>query len=152
MELPSNFKEFTLDSDFDNLSLSLLLSQPENMDIKAIIQISHGMAEHKERYIEMMRYLSGQGFVCVINDHRGHGKSIKVKEDLGYWYSGGYVAIVEDLLKVTKHIKSMFPEKKVFLVGHSMGSLIARSFIKRYDSEIDGLVVSGRPSYNPALG
>jgi alpha-beta hydrolase superfamily lysophospholipase len=46
----------------------------------------------------------------------------------------------------------MFPGCPVYLFGHSMGSLAVRSFTKRYDSHIDGLVVCGSPSRNPAAG
>lgn len=52
---------------------------------QAIIQISHGMCEHKERYLDFMNELAHQGYLCVIHDHRGHGKSVKNRDDLGYF-------------------------------------------------------------------
>lgn len=64
---------------------------------KELYKFLHGMCEHKERYIDFMNFLSNQGYLCIIHDHRGHGKSIKNKNDLGYFYDNGHLAIVEDL-------------------------------------------------------
>lgn len=60
-------------SDFDGLMLEAAITAPPVP--KGIIQFSHGMAEHKERYFDFMNDLSGHGYVCVIHDHRGHGES-----------------------------------------------------------------------------
>lgn len=130
----------------DGLHLWGLLLVPQNP--KAVLQISHGMCEHKERYIAFMEYMARAGYACVIHDHRGHGKSIKSSEDLGYFYENGGEAIVEDLHQVTEVIKEQFPELPYFLFGHSMGSLAVRCYIKKYDKEIDGLIVCGSPSDN----
>lgn len=73
-------------------------------------------------------------------------------EDLGYFYEGGYEALVDDLLVVNKEIKKMHPGLPCYLFGHSMGSLAVRSYTKRYDDTIDGLIVCGSPSANPAAG
>lgn len=152
MKLPSNFHETTVVSKSDNLPLSLLISIPKSLNPKAIVQLAHGMAEYKERYSPFMNYLSEQGFICVINDHRGHGKSVLSDEDLGYWYSGGYKAMIDDTLTVNHYIKEQYPGLKTILMGHSMGSVVVRSFTKHHDNEIDALIVCGSPSNNPALG
>lgn len=55
-------------------------------EIKGIVQISHGMAENKERYVDFMEFLAQNGYVSMIHDHRGHGKSVIQKDDLGYFY------------------------------------------------------------------
>ena len=54
-------------------------------DPKGIVQIVHGMCEHKERYKEFIHYLGKQGYMVIIHDHRGHGLSVKKKRDLGYF-------------------------------------------------------------------
>ena len=77
-------KDIIINSNSDKLPISVTMFIPE-VDIKGIVQISHGMAEHKERYFDFMEYLANQGYVTIINDHRGHGKSIKEKEDLGFF-------------------------------------------------------------------
>ena len=59
-------------SEADGLEISVLCICPEEKPYRAIVQLVHGMCEHKERYIPFMEYLAEQGFVTVIHDHRGH--------------------------------------------------------------------------------
>lgn len=142
---------FIINSEYDGLAVDCLGIVPDG-EVRAVIQLAHGMSEYKERYIPFMEYLADNGFACYINDHRGHGKSIKEENDLGYFYEGGGNALVEDMKLLTCVIKEKHPGKKFFLFGHSMGSLAVRVYAKRYDEELDGLIVCGCPSDNPALG
>ena len=148
-QLPTNFEEITLVSPSDSLELSVLIAYPETEPI-AVLQLVHGMCEHKERYIPLMRFLSQHGYVCVMHDHRGHGKSVRTTDDLGYFYAGGYMAMVDDTHAVTQLIKNRYADLPVYLFGHSMGSMVVRSYTKRYDNELAGLIVCGSPSYNSA--
>jgi len=145
-------ESFSLDASADGLELAGLLSIPDKRDNapRGIVQLVHGMCEHKERYIPLMEFLTSHGLVCVIHDHRGHGASVKSPEDLGYMYDGGWRAMVEDVRVVNDWIKTKYPGLKLVLYGHSMGSMVVRSFAKRYDDRIDALVVSGCPVDNPA--
>lgn len=141
-------KEYLIiNSNCDDLPISLTIFTPED-HIKGIFQIAHGMAEHKERYYEFMEYIANQGYIAVINDHRGHGKSILDKEDLGYFYEENAEFIVEDLHQITLYIKDLHPNKHVTLFGHSMGSMIVRKYIKKYDNDVNKLIVCGSPSKN----
>ena len=146
-----NTEATTVRSSFDELDLSVLICRPEGTP-KAVIQLVHGMAEHKERYLPFMEFLCSNGYACIMHDHRGHGSSVKNTEDLGYMYSGGSEAVIEDIKAVNRHAASIFPESAIYLFGHSMGSLAVRCFAKRYDNLIDGLIVCGSPSRNPAAG
>ena len=137
-------------SDFDGLPLAAAITAPSTP--KGIIQFSHGMAEHKERYFDFMNYLSGYGYVCVIHDHRGHGESVAQQEDYGFFYTENEQAIIEDLHTVTKFIKNRYPGLPLFLFSHSMGTLVARGFLKKYDSEVERIVLCGPPTYNAAAG
>lgn len=132
----------------DDVQLSLLVLTPTHTDPRAIVQIVHGMCEHKERYIDFMQFLCLEGYICVAHDHRGHGESIRSEHDLGYFYQGGYRALIDDTLYVTRWAKSLFPSLELYLFGHSMGSMVVRSYTKRYDNELAGLIVCGSPSYN----
>ena len=143
-------EKITIPGASDNVQLSTLVIAPESP--KAVFQLVHGMAEHKERYIPLMNYLSEKGYACVINDLRGHGESVASQEDLGYMGKGGMRGLVDDVHNVTNWAKEQYPGLPVFLLGHSMGSMIVRSYIKRYDRDIDGLIVCGSPSNNPAAG
>ncbi len=142
--------EITLNSNCDKLPLSVAVIAPDK-DIKAIVQISHGMSEHKGRYYDFMEYLAANGYAAVINDHRGHGKSVRAPEDLGYFYEEKAEYIVEDLHQVTEYAKNLFPGKDVILFGHSMGSMVARKYIKKYDNDITKLIICGSPSKNPLM-
>ena len=139
--------EITILSKCDQLPLSVAIFIPET-EIKGIVQISHGMSEHKGRYYNFMEYLANQGYIAIINDHRGHGKSVKKKDDLGYFYDNTSEFIVEDLHQITLFIKEKYPNKKIILLGHSMGSMVVRKYIKKYDSDIDKLIICGSPSKN----
>lgn len=144
--------EHRIRSHHDEVDLDVLVCTPEAEEPKAVIQLVHGMCEYKERYVPFMEFLCGNGFACVIHDHRGHGKSVNAPEDLGYFYGSGWEGIVADISVVNGMVKGMFTGKQVFLFGHSMGSLAVRCFAKRSDDLIDGLVVCGSPSRNPATG
>ena len=142
--------EYSITSNQDNLKLSIVEYVPKKP--KAIIQIAHGMSEHKERYEEIMSFLCDNGFLCVANDQRGHGKSIKDEKDLGYFYDPTGEYIVEDFHQITNYIKDKYPNLPVYLLGHSMGSLIIRKYIKKYDKDVEKLIVCGSPSENNYTG
>ena len=140
--------KMTMRSSYDGLDISVIVVSPEE-EPKAILQISHGVCGCKERFLPFMEYMAGHGVLCVASDHRGHGASVKSQEDLGYMYDGGYYALVDDMRMVTDWIHNEYPGKSVYLLGHSMGSMAARVYVKYDDSAIDGLIICGSPSWNP---
>lgn len=144
-------KEVLIPGSSDSITLSTIVSEPA-ISPKAVLQMVHGMAEHKERYIPLMNYLSDRGYICVINDLRGHGMTVSSNEDLGYMGDGGWKGLVNDEHYVTEWIRNEYKDLPLFLFGHSMGSLIVRSYCKIYDISIDGLIVCGSPSANPMVG
>lgn len=135
-----------INSSCDNLPLDVIISTCA--DPKGIVQIAHGMCEYKERYLDFINNLNQNGYIVIIHDHRGHGKSVLNENDLGYFYNDGASAIVEDIYLLSKYIKNRFNDLPLYLLGHSMGSLIVRNYIQKYDYEIDGLIICGSPSYN----
>ena len=138
-------------SQFDGTLLEALVVTPDS-DKKGVVQFAHGMSEHKERYLPFMQYLAERGCLCVINDHRGHSASVRDPGDLGYFYAQGDLSLVEDMHQITCWMRERFPGRKLFLFGHSMGSLAARAYCAGHDDEIDALVLSGSPGRNPAVG
>ena len=145
--------KYTHISKADGLELSVLRIEPENPEeIKGIVQLVHGMNEYKERYIPFMNYLAKNGYLTVIHDHRGHGASVKSPDDLGYMYEGGYVGLIRDTHNITKEIKAYAKELTgkdnlpFTLLGHSMGSMVVRCYIRKFDKDIDKLCVIGSPS------
>lgn len=135
----------------DNLLLSVAVFGPQEQ-ARGVVQIAHGMCGHKERFFPFMEFLAGNGYVCVIHDHRGHGASVKCDDDLGYMYDGGWRAMVDDMEVVRKWAMDKFSMHPYILIGHSMGSLAARSYSKRYDVNIDRLILCGTPRINRAAG
>ena len=57
-------KKLVIKSKFDGLDLNVLIMKPKGK-AKGIVQISHGMAEHKERYIPFMEFLNTKGYITV---------------------------------------------------------------------------------------
>lgn len=135
----------TLRSPYDGLELHLLVSEPESKPV-GIVQMVHGMCEHKERYGPFMEYLSANGYLCVMHDHRGHGLSVQSADDLGHIRD--YRALIDDTIAVTNYILEKYPELPIYLLGHSMGSMVVRSCVKRNDSLYKKLLVVGCPSVN----
>lgn len=128
-------------------------SPEQRDDLKGVVQIAHGMAEHSERYDAFASFLVNEGFVVYANDHRGHGYTIKNKEDYGFFSEeNGFETVVEDLHILTNQIKEKHPGIPVFLFGHSMGSFLVRRYIQRFDSELKGVIISGTGGNPGVLG
>jgi alpha-beta hydrolase superfamily lysophospholipase len=109
---------------------------------KASVVILHGMVEHHKRYFDFAKFLNTNGIDVYLYDHRGHGTD-KVHKELGFFdETKGYKKVVNDAIEVMKYVKKNNRCKKLFLLGHSMGSLIARNVIQQYD-EMDGVILSG---------
>lgn len=136
-------KEWKLASSDGVNELRVVTWEPEG-EVKAILQISHGMIEHMLRYAEFAEFLNAHGILVVGNDHLGHGYSAKTDEDLGYFAKEGKSkVVVEDLHLVTEAVKKEYPNVPYFLLGHSMGSFMARRYIMNYGEELDGAIIMG---------
>lgn len=142
-------REFTIVSEHDGLELSVMTVIPDG-EVRGLVQFAHGMAEHKMRYLPVMTELAQRGYACIINDHRGHGKSVRDGNDLGYFYADGGRGLVRDLHQITRSFRDAYPGKRLVLIGHSMGSLAARDYAAHFGHEIDGLILIGSPGLNSA--
>lgn len=148
-------REFTLQSKYDNLALSCAEYAAEGVtqtNAKGVVQIVHGMCEYKERYEGFIDYLTQNGYIVFAHDHRGHGGSVTANENLGYFGDKKGEAIVDDAALVTDEIRRLYPGLSVTLFGHSMGSLVVRAYIQKYEEKIDKLIVCGSPSKNSLAG
>jgi alpha-beta hydrolase superfamily lysophospholipase len=112
--------------------------------IRGVFQIVHGMAEHIGRYDKFMAFMAESGFVVCGHDHVGHGKTCKAVSDLGFIAeNGGHNILIKDTYLFANAVKEDFPEAKHILMGHSMGSFIARHYAARYGKTLDGLILMG---------
>ena len=111
---------------------------------KAIVMLCHGMAEHIARYDYFATFLADNDYTVVGYDQRGHGATAGSVENLGYMSDDdNFVALVEDLHKTNEMVKEKYPNMKVFLLGHSMGSFVSQRYIQLYSDTIDGVILSG---------
>ncbi len=135
--------EFYFDSRDKKTKIHAVRWTPEG-DVKCILVIVHGMAEHIERYDEFARFLNTEGVLVVGCDHLGHGKTVNSKEELGYFCEGDAATVlVRDVHRMKKLVQADHIGKPIFLLGHSMGSLIARNYMFRYSTGIDGIILTG---------
>ena len=145
--LYANIREFKFLSEFDELEISAVNAIPLDT-VHGVVQIVHGLCEHKEMYFPFMDYLAEQGFITVISDNRGHGQSICAPDDLGYMFQNGGEGLVSDLAQLNKFIKQAWNNIPVFIIAHGLGSVAARRFIAQPDTDINGLIISGCPCYS----
>ncbi|MBR5112785.1 MAG: alpha/beta fold hydrolase, partial [Clostridia bacterium] len=147
-------KEYTVHSTSGLADLFVRVWQPDG-EIKAIFQMTHGMAEHGERYEEFASRLCAKGFAVCLHDNEGHGKSVRNDSELGYFGDkDGWNSLVEDVRLVADMIEKEIPDVPVIYYGHSMGSFIAREYIRRYgtDPRLKGAIICGTSGANPAAG
>lgn len=142
-------KTFKLISSYDGLLLEGI--QVDATACKGVVVIVHGMSEYKERYLHFMNYLETFGFSSLIIDHRGHGNSIKNKDDYGYFYDDKGDAVVDDLVQVVRYTKEIYESVPLYIFAHSMGTLVTRAFLQENDSLVDGVFLCGPPNNNPLV-
>lgn len=120
--------------------------------VKAILQISHGMVEHIERYDAFADYLSKRGFYVVGQDHLGHGASVTDDEKHGYFHdTHGNEHVIGDIHKLRQITTSRYPNVPYFMLGHSMGSFLTRQYITMYGAGLAGVVIMGTGNQPLAL-
>lgn len=120
--------------------------------IRGVVQISHGMAEYSNRYAGFALELCKSGYAVFISDHIGHGSSVTDKNMLGFFGENGEDTFVEDMKALTDIIKNEYNDLPLYLLGHGMGSLIARKYTAKYGYLLDGVIYTGTSGQNPALG
>ncbi|MDO5423436.1 MAG: alpha/beta hydrolase [Eubacteriales bacterium] len=136
-------KEFTYQSNDGITRIHAICWRPDG-DVKAVLQIAHGMVEHIERYDEFARFLADRGVVVVGNDHLGHGKSVSSQEDWGFFAEkDGNRTLLRDMNRLHRRFEAEYPDVPYFLLGHSMGSFLARQYLCCYGDGLTGAVISG---------
>lgn len=144
-------ENLSFQSDFGEVIYTLYHPKTPN---GAIVQIAHGMIEERSKYQELALALAQNGYVVAVNDHRGHGESVGGRSgsyEVAWGEMGerGFFRAVEDMHSLTKILKERFSRYDLFLLGHSMGSLLSRVYLQNYEKELKGLILMGTPSPNP---
>jgi len=136
-------KELYIPSTNGKNQLHILMWIPDGAP-RAILQLSHGMVEHIRRYEEFATYLANRGILVIGNDHLGHGLSVNNLDELGYFNApDSSKTVVDDLHQVTLYVKKHYPNIPCFLLGHSMGSFMARRYLMTYGSDLKGAIIMG---------
>lgn len=128
---------------------------PENeKDIKAFVQILHGMAEHSNRYEKFAKYLNKAGIAVFAGDHRGHGETAS-DEELG-WFAenNGWNRVAQDSFELANFITSQYgaENNEVILFGHSMGSFLARTVMVQHPDFYTGVIIMGTSASKGIVG
>ena len=121
-------------------------------DVRGVVQIAHGMAEHCARYARFAARLNRDGWAVYASDHRGHGDTAKDAQSLGHFADeNGWARGIADLRAVASHARREHPGVPLVLFAHSMGSYFAQSLVLAYPRELDGLILSGTNAGGGAL-
>jgi alpha-beta hydrolase superfamily lysophospholipase len=111
---------------------------------KAILQIIHGMQEFIDRYDEYARFLAEKGILVMGNDHLGHGGSVSANGTYGFFCKDDPATVlVRDAHRLKKMVQEEYPGVPIFILGHSFGSFVAREYIARYGTGIQGAIIQG---------
>lgn len=114
---------------------------------RAIVQVVHGMEEHKERYEDFALFLNSCGYTVITADLCGHGSSVP-KENIGFFSEkNGYQILLQDVMIVRNYIRKHYPDKPVYLFAHSMGTIISRVVLQKHSADYDKVVLSGYPNF-----
>ncbi len=137
-------REMSFDSCVGDERIFVRIVEPaDHSSVKAVLQIAHGMAEHSLLYVNFAREIASHGYAIAINDHLGHGKSVASGGAYGYFGEGGCQNLIQDMHKLYELMRQDYPGIPYFLLGHSMGSFLARSYTAQYGSELSGAIYIG---------
>ncbi|MBS6533171.1 MAG: lysophospholipase [Oscillospiraceae bacterium] len=138
----------------DGCSIHALEWSPEGPP-RGIVQLVHGISEHIGRYDETARFLAEHGFLVCGEDHLGHGRTVS---DGSYGFfapENGWTLAAQDIRALRKLEGARHPNLPYFLLGHSMGSFLTRTYLILWPGTVSGAVLMGtgqEPAPLVALG
>ncbi len=137
----AKIEEFTYPSSDGQHSVHAVLWLPESGQPRAVVQLVHGICEYILRYDPFAQYLTEHGIAVCGNDHLGHGKTARGPEEYGYFTD--WFHLVKDVRALRVKMGERFPTLPYFLLGHSMGSFVARTYLIDYPGTLTGCLLSG---------
>lgn len=115
----------------------------------AVIQLVHGSCEHIKRYEDFIKQMNQNNVIVIGIDQRGHGQTSILNNELGYFNkTKGWECLIQDQLLVNQYIKTNYTNLPIYMLGHSMGSFVARSYAIKHSNTIKGLILSGTNQTN----
>lgn len=121
-----------------------LIWRNDELPPMGIVQISHGLTDHIDRYDRFARFLCENGYVVCGNDHLGHGKEAAKNGKLGdFGARDTDIRMVDDMNLLANIMKKKYPDFPYYLLGHSMGSFLARLYTAQFGDGLSGLILCG---------
>ena len=119
-------------------------------EIKGLFHIVHGMTEHIGRYDRVMSMAAQQGYICYGYDNLGHGRTALDDSELGFIAEkDGWKRLTEDVMLFDRAVTERYGNIPLCLMGHSMGSFIARLAAAKYPDMYNKLIICGTAGKNP---
>lgn len=115
--------------------------EPEEIPIKGVICLVHGIGEHTGRFEHVAQALSEAGYVLMGADWRGHGRSAGKR---GHVHS--MEAILKDIDRVLEEAKQRYQGLPLFLYGQSLGAIMVLYYSLKRKPHINGVIAT-----SPAL-
>lgn len=115
---------------------------------RGVLHIAHGMSEHSGLYADAAEYFTRAGYAVVAHDHRCHGLSVPIEALGNVSSTQHWEAVCADMRLINRHVRTLYPNVPLILLGHSMGSFISLSYVERHSQTIDALVLQGT-NYEP---
>lgn len=124
--------------------IRVLIWRNDELPPMGVFQIAHGLTDHIDRYDRFARFLAENGYVVCGNDHLGHGKAAAESGKLGNFGAPDTdIRMVDDMNVLARIMRKKYPDVPYFLLGHSMGSFLARLYAAQFGESLSGLILSG---------
>ena len=129
---------------YKGIHLPAMLWLPDN-EPKAILQITHGMTEHIERYEAFAQKMTTQGIAVAGYDLRGHGKN-PGNSDVASFGEDGWDASLQDMRLFFEYLAERFPEIPHHMLGFSLGSFLLREYLSKWPDGVSSVIIMGTGS------
>lgn len=124
---------------------------PADGEARAVVQIVHGISEYVERYAPFAAFLNAHGYAVMGHDHLGHGRTAGKEEYGCFPERNGWYTVSRDVRRMRELAGERYPGVPLFLLGHSMGSFQARTYLIDYPGTVNGCILSGTGQEAAAL-
>jgi alpha-beta hydrolase superfamily lysophospholipase len=112
-------------------------------EIRAVVQVVHGMAEHGGRYARLAQSLTGAGYAVFALDLPGHGRSVRSAAHLGHVADrDGWRISLDAINSVRQCIRNELHDPPIYMLGHSMGSYLLQQDIVEHGHSVVGAIFS----------
>lgn len=139
-----NYEKITYPSSDGIHTVHADIYTPKFKTARGIIQLAHGMVDHPGRYLNLIEFLTGEGYIFAGNHHLGHGRTAGCEEEFGYFAKkNGVDYVLRDMHTMNKFLCDTYPALPLILLGHSMGSFLARLYVMRHPHSMRAVIIHG---------